>query len=365
MTKFIPGLKLSQDFFFEVVKPILDAEFPQLEYSAGQIGTGSEILGYDDEMSTDHHWGPRLIMFLNDQDLDEFRDSVKQTLRLNLPHTFRGYPTNFSPPDPNDNGTQLLEPIKSGPVNHRVEVFTLRHFFLDILGYDIRQRLMPIDWLTFPEQKLLSVTGGAVYWDRIGLQALRDKFTYYPYDIWLYRMAAGWARIGQEEHVMGRAGIAGDEIGSSIIGSRLVRDLMGLCFLMEKRYAPYPKWFGSAFSQLGCAPDLTPHLRQALLAETWKERQHHLCFVYEYVAAKHNKLKITQPIPAKVSNFHGRPFKVIGGEIYAEAIKATITDKVLQQIAQMPLIGGVDQFSDSTDLLSKVAWRPKLVRIYE
>jgi hypothetical protein len=46
---------------------------------------------------------------------------------------------------------------------------------------------------------------------------------------------------------MPRAGFVGDELGSALIGSRLVRDIMNLCFLLEKQYAPYPKWFGTAF----------------------------------------------------------------------------------------------------------------------
>lgn len=33
---------------------------------------------------------------------------------------------------------------------------------------------------------------------------------------------------------------------------------MRLCFLMEKQYAPYPKWFGTAFAQLDCAERLLP-----------------------------------------------------------------------------------------------------------
>ncbi|NTU80855.1 MAG: hypothetical protein HGA45_15995 [Chloroflexales bacterium] len=31
---------------------------------------------------------------------------------------------------------------------------------------------------------------------------------------------------------------------------------MGLCFLIERHYAPYPKWFGSAFQRLACAAEL-------------------------------------------------------------------------------------------------------------
>ena len=67
-------------------------------------------------------------------------------------------------------------------------------------------------------------------------------------------------RLNQEEHLMGRAGMVGDEIGSAVIGARLVRDLMHLCFLMERKYAPYPKWFGTAFARLACEAELCPVL---------------------------------------------------------------------------------------------------------
>ncbi len=141
----------------------------------------------------------------------------------------------------------------------------MRGFWLDYLSFDLDREIEPIDWLTFPEQKLRTLMAGAVFHDDIGLQAVRDRFAYYPHDVWLYLLAAGWARIGQEEHLMGRAGYVGDEIGSALIGARLVRDIMRLCFLMERQYAPYPKWFGTAFQQLNAAATLTPILQQALV----------------------------------------------------------------------------------------------------
>ncbi|MCP6756936.1 DUF4037 domain-containing protein, partial [Klebsiella pneumoniae] len=68
---------------------------------------------------------------------------------------------------------------------------------------------------------------------------------------------------------MQRAGYVGDELGSAIMGSRLVRDVMALCFLMERQYAPYPKWFGSAFKRLSCAGAISPLLWQAQSAAAW------------------------------------------------------------------------------------------------
>lgn len=51
MTKFINGATLCEDFFNECAKPIINKHFSQLKYSAGLLGYGSDVLGYDDEVS--------------------------------------------------------------------------------------------------------------------------------------------------------------------------------------------------------------------------------------------------------------------------------------------------------------------------
>ena len=257
MSNFHHGLELSRLFFSEAVKPILDADFPALRYGAALTGSGSEILGFDTEMSADHHWGARLMLFLDEDDFENKRDTIDEKLKHKLPYKIRGHSTNFVLYNEEDNSLVPTE-IESGLVNHRVEIFTTRKFFLDYLGFDIRQKIEPVDWLTFPEQKLRTLASGAVYHDEIGLSETLQRFSYYPNDVWFYLLASGWNRVGQEEHLMGRAGSVGDEIGSAIIASRLVRDLMRLCFLMERQFAPYPKWFGKAFSLLNCADELTP-----------------------------------------------------------------------------------------------------------
>lgn len=365
MTTFVPGLALGEQFYHEAVKPLLDTVFPGLRYSAALIGSGSEILGFDTPISSDHHWGPRVMLFLDEQDHAALASSVHTTLSEKLPYSFRGYPTNFAPPDPNDRGTQLLQPIEHGPINHRVEILTIQGFVQDYLDFDLSRDIATADWLSFPEQKLRTLTAGAVYHDQIGLQAMRDRFAYYPHDVWLYLLAAGWHRIGQEEHLMGRAGSAGDELGAALIGSRLVRDLMRLCFLMERQYAPYPKWFGTAFAKLNCAPVVSPILRQAQSATSWQERERYLAAAYEHVAAMHNALGITEPLPAQATPFFTRPFLVIWGGRFAEAISARITDPIVAQLAQRPLIGSIDQFSDSTDILSNPSWRTTLRQLYD
>jgi hypothetical protein len=363
-TDFVPGLKLSEEFYKEIVRPILDNSYPGLVYAAGLIDGGSEVLGFDDETSADHGWGPRLMLFLSGEDHLHYSEQIKLVLANRLPREFRGYPTNFTAPDPADGGTQLLEPITRGPVNHRVSTQTIHSFFIDYLGFDIEQPLEPADWLTFPEQRLRTITTGAVLHDELGLNHARSRFNYYPQDVWLYLLAAVWSRIGQEEHLMGRAGMAGDEVGSALIGARLVRDVMRLCFLMEKTYAPYPKWFGSAFKLLSCARTLWPVLQGVLRSETWQVRESYLVQAYEYVAARHNSLKVTEPLPEKVAYFHGRPFRVIAQHGFAEALLKKIRDPGVKRIAERPVIGSIDLFSDNVDLVSNPYWRIKISQLF-
>lgn len=248
MSVFIPGLELSRRFYHEAVRPLLEKHFPGLPHAAAQIGSGSEVLGFDTAMSTDHDWGPAVHLFLCEEEAG-LAGEIRAVMHRQLPQVFCGYVVRFV-------GASGPE-----PPGHGVIPATVRDFCRDHLAYDVDQPPDAADWLTFPSQELRAITGGAVHHDGGGeLTALRERFAWYPRDLWLYLLAAGWARIGQEEHLMPRAGFVGDELGSALIGSRLVRDVMRLCFLMERQHAPYPKWFGTAFQQLACAAELEPIL---------------------------------------------------------------------------------------------------------
>ncbi len=362
---FIPGLKLAEGFFSEEVKPILESHFTGLQYSAALIGSGSEVLGFDTEMSSDHHWGPRVMLFLKPENFSVMKDNIKFALSKQLLPKFRGYSTSFSEPDPADHGTQLLKPAVSGAINHRVEVFTIPGFFLGYLNIDINKEMSPADWLTLPQQKLRSLVSGRVFHDELGLERIRGQFAWYPHDVWLYILASGWARIGQEEHLMGRAGFVNDEIGSSLIGARLVRDIMRLAFLMEKQYPPYAKWFGTAFSKLKSSERLAPVLTHVLHSYSWQDRETHLCQAYHLLAEMHNNLKITGPLSSETYQFFGRPFQIIGGEKFAKAIAGHINDPDLARLAKQRSIGSIDIFSDNTDLLEDESVRPAIKLLYQ
>lgn len=164
---------------------------------------------------------------------------------------------------------------------------------------------------------------------------------------------------------MGRAGMVGDEAGSALIGARLVRDIMRLCFLMAKTYAPYPKWLGSAFECLPCATELLPVLEAALHASHWQKRETNLVKAYEHLAVQHNALGITEALPEQTMRFFGRPLQVIALHGFAEALVQRIEDPLVRRIAARPLIGGLDMLSDNTDFTANPFWRPLIRQLYQ
>jgi hypothetical protein len=361
---FVPGLRLNERFYAEAVKPILDAEFPTLRYSAALIGYGSDVLGYDTARSTDHEWGPRLLLFVEEADASSVAP-IRDALSRRLPPVFRSYSTHFGPPDAE--GVRLPQARHAGPIDHKVEVHVPRRWFQGWLGVDPFETLSPADWLLVPQHQLLEVTAGRVYYDGLGdLTKVRAKLAYFPQDVWVYLLACQWRRIAQQEAFVGRTGEVGDDLGSRLVASALVRDLMRLCFLMERRYAPYSKWFGTAFSRLDAAPHLGPLVHRVLVAATWEEREEALCAAYQYVAERHNALGITSPLDPNVSPYYGRPFRVIHADRFVEAIDRAIADPSVRAIVdRVGWIGATDQFGDAADLLDLPDVYTRLRPLYE
>jgi hypothetical protein len=369
MSDFMNGLTLSELFYVAAARPILESHFPELRYSAALIGWSSEVLGYDDVESMDHNWGPRFQLFLSTPDYEKYKSLLSASFSQNLPLEFRGYPTNFGA---SAQGDQLvMKRVEVGPIHHMIHIETIESFFGWYLGANPNGEITRAEWLTFSEHKLLAVTGGKVFHDDLGLEVVRQKFRYYPRLIWLYQLSCQWKKIQEDEEFVGRCGDIGDELGSMIIAARQIKNLMKLCFLMERKYAPYSKWFGRAFAELKCAQELNPVFSAALLAPSWQEREKHLSHAYEIVARLHNELHITKPLDQKVSNYCGRPYLVIHGLRFGLAIWETLAQEASREAIGQEnngikfSVGSVNQFVESTNELSDIALCKELRTLYE
>jgi hypothetical protein len=174
-------------------------------------------------------------------------------------------------------------------------------------------------------------------------------------------MLAGWWRVHPEMNLVGRAGYAGDELGSALIASKIVSGLMHLAFLIERRYAPYVKWFGTAFSELQIADRLSAPLNMALRARTWRQREKALGSGYEIVAGAFNDLEIAPQLALEPIRLWGRPFTVMWAD-FPRALSASISDpQVLDLVERWPT-GGIDQVRD---ILWAPRWRAKVRELAE
>ncbi len=346
--KFIPGLELSEGFFFDVVEPLMQKHFPELQYSAGLVGHGSDVLGFDSPTSIDHDWGPHVIFFFSPLDYVAYQRKVDQMLKRHLPYEYKGFSTNFEDGDKYNKDKPVLK--KSGQVKHLCRFWTIQSFFKHYLGYDILAKPVPSyqDWLLFPQQALIEITAGKLFHDDLGIQKIRDQFAYYPDTLWKYMMRVQWGKILDELQTQARTGEAKDEIGSRIVSSRMVQKVMFLCFLIERTYVPYSKWFGSAFSKLKCAKVMQPLLLRITRERSWEKRQELLAKAYQELGRMHNKLKITKPVSTRIVDFFGRGYPIIDTWKYVEALEKAIPNAHLRDM-EYPL-GSVDQFIDHARL---------------
>jgi hypothetical protein len=343
------GLELSRRFYAELVSPWLRQAFPGLGHAVALIGYGSELLGFDDEMSQDHNWGPRVLLFVSDADFESRADQVVSSFVETAPAEFLGVPigmANRPHPAPHGAGAR-------GDIRHGLEVWTLETQLRGALAIGLDEPRDTAGWLALSEQRLLTFTAGAVFHDGTGeLTALRKRLAWFPRDVWLYKLACQWRRIAEEQAFVGRTGLAGDELGSRVIAARLVRDVMRMAFLLEGRYAPYPKWFGTGFARLPCAGELSPILDRALGADEWKPREAALAEAYAAMARLHRARGLPGDFEPKIGPFWGRPFTVINAEDITSTIAAEIADPALRAL---PIIGSLDQVTDSTPLIEAPA----------
>ncbi|WP_219418737.1 DUF4037 domain-containing protein [Pseudonocardia nigra] len=218
--QFVPARQLSAAFYAEVVRPVLGSR----PHEAALLGWDSDVLGYDTERSTDHGWGPRLLVFVSD---DDAAAQVLADLDERLPDRFRGHRVRLGWDDV--------------AANHHVTVTTLRGWLLEQLGIDPTDGMTVLDWLVTPQQRLLGVVAGAVHADPAGrLAAVRRSLAWYP---------------------------------DQLTAGRLVRDVMRLALLLGRHYAPYQKWLGTTFARSGHPDDLPGHLARAVHARDVRDRE--------------------------------------------------------------------------------------------
>lgn len=296
--KFTQSLELSGMLFSEEISRVMEQEFPELKYAAATLGMCSEVLGLDDKVSMDHEWGPRISIFLQEDDKNRYAEEINQALRKMLPASYKGINLMWRKP-----GVDI----------HNTRENALYHVYVtsvaDALNFHGGIKELPlqeVDWLKVSEQHLLEFTAGVVYKDEIGeLTRARELLGYYPDNVLRFLLMKEWNTIGGDWFPIGRIGERGDELGLRIQVARLVQRFMRIAFMVNRTYFPYKKWFGTKFKDLPIASKIEPMLLGLLEEKNWRHVEEKIGDIATLLLYQQNNLGITPRITLRKEKVDG------------------------------------------------------------
>jgi len=279
----IANLERCREFYLQYGKPMIHKCFAEYEnrIAVGLVGEGSDCFGFDDCISADHDYGIGFCMWLTKQDYDAIgSDLQKKYEELLVCHGEVIQDNHLG-----DNFKQRENAMVSKQANlnrflsDRRGVFTINDFCNQILGTKLDfEKNYGIDYLAIGEEKLATLTNGAVFSDGLGVfSGVRERLLkYYPDKIWRLRLAQSlheFAQYGQSNYsrMMARK----DYVTANLCISKAVESAMDLVYLLNKAYAPYYKWKKKGISKLSKLQAVIPLLEEMVCLpiqkDAWEE----------------------------------------------------------------------------------------------
>lgn len=222
---------------------MLYEQFPEIaeKAAAGLVGYGSECLGFDDEISRDHDYGPSFCIWLPRESYGEYGRKMQAAYDA-LPKEFMGF------------AGRVEEEQGKG----RVGVLCLEDFYMEILGQDcVPER--EEEWFAIPESALCTAVSGKVFEDNFGLfTKMREALlAYYPEEVWRKKLAESLAKAAQAgQYNYARAMKRGERIAAEICLTEFAKEAMQIVYLLNKKYAPFYKWMHRGLRELAVCGEI-------------------------------------------------------------------------------------------------------------
>ncbi|PJA48126.1 MAG: hypothetical protein CO171_08110 [Syntrophobacterales bacterium CG_4_9_14_3_um_filter_49_8] len=231
------GLELAESYYLACGVPMIQEKFAPYadRIAAGLVGDGSECLGFDDEISQDHDWGPGFCLWLVEEDFQAIGNALNDALSK-LPPTFGGY------------GPRQTSEWGAG----RVGAFEISRFYCNFIGVNC----IPTDlnqWLFIPEDFLSACTNGKVFHDPLGefTRWRNTLLAFYPEDVRLKKIASRCMTTAQSgQYNLKRCVQRKEYFAAQYAETKFCADVISLIFLLNKRYTPFYKWMHRALKSL-------------------------------------------------------------------------------------------------------------------
>ena len=253
--KKMKGLALARAYYEEVGRPLLAGKYARYadRIAVGLVGEGSECLGYDDGISTDHDFGPGFCLWLTKADYAAIGKQLQADYDA-LPKTWRGLPVRNT----------------TAHGAGRVGVCEIDAFYKKYTGYAAAPAANTPDevtvWANMDPAMLRTATNGEVFRDELGLfSRRRAAFAQYPEPARLARLAAALHTMAQAgQYNYSRAGQRKD-VGMQFSAlAEFVQATAEVGYLLNRQYMPYYKWRIRGMADFTVAPQLKPMLESLL-----------------------------------------------------------------------------------------------------
>ncbi len=246
------GLELSRRYYETYGRPMLHEKFPEYEplLAIGLAGSGSECLGFDDDISEDHDFGPGFCIWLPGEDLLDRRTAfLMERAYASLPAEFEGY----------------RRPAAAPVGGARTGVIRMEDFFMEKTGSPTGSLSLQ-QWLTVPSASLGEAVGGSVYRDDLGMfSGIREELRHMPADVRRKRMAGHLLTMAQSgQYNYQRCLDHGEEGAAQMAAFAFVRSAVSVIFLLNERYEPYYKWAFRALRALPLLSEMEPLLTRII-----------------------------------------------------------------------------------------------------
>lgn len=209
------GLELSKQCYIESFDKLFENHIHiKHRVSCGLVGSGSQCLGFDDEISKDHDFEKGFAIWLQNEDYKLYADElIKQYQRLYPKHK-----------NNNIYGISSVDKYISGTIT--------------------KLPLSSLDWFHIPEQALLNATNGAVFYDPIGdISNIRAYIQACPSDVFVKRASAHLALASQAgEYNFERLIERMDTASAMLAISEFAKHTIYAVHAIYNKFTPFYKW---------------------------------------------------------------------------------------------------------------------------
>ena len=233
------GLELSRLYYEQFGKKMIEEQFGEYadRITVGLAGEGSECLGFDDEISTDHDFEPGFCMWIDEADERIFGFKLERAY-ARLPKEFMGY------------SRQILAPAGG----RRKGVLVSENFCERFLGTEgVSRPLTLTEWMRLPSEALAAFSSGEIFKEGNNKfsSARKEILKGYPLDVKKKKLASALSFIAQSGcYNYKRCLEHGENGGAQLAIFEFIDNATKAIYILNDKYRPFYKWIFRGMREL-------------------------------------------------------------------------------------------------------------------